>query len=112
MISALQAVKDTLNKSQEGDSINELPKSQLTPILNGQNARIQDATSAIAEILNFSEKEGMRLKAAQEVLSLHGVKRDEHNVDNRIQIVINNGNSLRDPSEIENVLNPQRIIDI
>jgi len=112
MSSILQGVKNALRGVSEAESVNGLPSSSLSLILNGQNAKVGDATQIIAQLMQFSEVDRIRLDAAREVLNLHGVRKDEAVTDNRVQIVVQNytpGNN--NDGRLEQIFNPLRIVD-
>ena len=115
MSTILNAVKRTLNKAESAESVNEIPKSALSPILNKKNAGIEEAVSTLSELMHFGEKENTRLNASSKILELHGVSRDDKPEDNRILIVVQNDTEqlvAEDDVELNKMLNPQRIIDV
>lgn len=112
-MSILAGVKTALNKVQSGESINDLPSSALSEILNKQNGKLDDATGVIVELMHFGENERTRLDAAREVLNLHGARKEETHQDNRIQIVVHNLEGSDNMHKIANIFNPDRkILDL
>jgi hypothetical protein len=110
MPNILAGVKKALSNTERGDSINELPQSVLSKILNSQNGKVNDATGVIVELMHFGENEKTRFEAAKEVLHLHGARRDDTNQDNRIQIIVQNLDGGDNMSKVTEIFNPNRNI--
>lgn len=110
----INAVKDVMHGMDHGDpadSINaEIPSSPLSPLLNKNSARVEDAIQAISGVMNLGERDSDKLGAAREILNLHGVRKDESHRDNRIMIVFEQG--AEDKDGIANILNPNRTIEV
>ena len=112
MPSILQGVKNALRSGEEADSINGLPESVLSRILNKQQGKIEDATAVVLEIMHFGERENTRLEAAREVLNLHGVRKDDSVHGGNINIIVQNYDGGNEKERLDSVFNPKRIVDI
>lgn len=113
-MSLLTSVKRALDRTDAPQSVNELPQSALTPILNKNGAGIEDAIQTVADLMHHSETERIRLDSAAKVLNLHGVHETRNEIDNRIMIVVQDHGNHNDNSEemLQNMLNPRRLQNV
>lgn len=112
MSNILEGVKNALRGVGNEKSINGLPTSVLSGILNKQNGKIEDATGTIVELMHFGEREQTRLEAAKEVLHLHGARKDDGSNNSVINILVQNYEGNEDRERLNNIFNPKRIVEI
>ena len=108
-MSIIDAVKRAVTNQDNGDSINELPKSELSSILDKNSAKIEDSIHVISELMHYSETERVRLDAAGKVLELHGVTKTDSHVDNRILVVVQAPEDGNSEERLNALINPRRL---
>ena len=79
-------------------------REEVSDALSQYGANLSECCKVIAEVMTYSDKEIIRLRAADLALKLHGVNSEETKKDSqKILFVIQDGTV-----NLQNILNPQR----